>query len=208
MQKKNLIVVCILIFSMFLSSCSNRTNTPSPSHPTTIYKAPDSETLAIEKTSTGATLEQMYPVEGSQVVTTYPAWENQTIKLQDLRPPSEANVPISGRASISGLLYAYNISVPLSCMNFILMPAVISDGVAIVPPILTYGNPEDGDIMGKTDGDGVFYLDDILPGQYFFVVNYPDHSEIAVDPNNTAKPYLLEFKADTSYPLGIVMILG
>lgn len=71
---------------------------------------------------------------------------------------------------------------------------------------MTYGNPEDGDVLGKTDENGVFYLDDILPGRYFLVVNYPDHSEIAVNPNNTSEPLLFEFKADTSYPLGIVLI--
>ena len=86
------------------------------------------------------------------------------------------------------------------------MPAVITNGVARVPPILTYGNPEDGDILGRTDENGVFYLDDIMPGKYFFVVNYPEHSEIAVNPNNISEPLMFEFKADFSYPLGVVLI--
>lgn len=180
--------------------------TPYSSLLTTQENVSSRETLVLEETSSPAIIEQMYPAEGSEVTTTYPAWEAPTVELQALCPPSEANTPVSGRTSISGLLYAYDISVPLSNIDFVLMPAVIIDGVARVPPILTYGNPDDGDILGKTDENGVFYLDDIMPGKYFFVVNYPDHSEIAVDPNNTSAPLMFEFEADTSYPLGVVLI--
>lgn len=83
---------------------------------------------------------------------------------------------------------------------------MVIDGVPRVPPILTYGNPKDGDVLGKTDGSGIFYLDNIMPGKYYLLVNYPDHSEIAVDPDNTSAPLLFDFKADTSYPLGVVLI--
>jgi len=164
------------------------------------------ETLVVEETLSSATIEQMYPPEGSEVTTTYPAWESPTVEPQALRPPSEANASVSGRVSLSGLLFAFDISVPLSNTHFVLMPAVITDGLARVPPILTYGNPEDGDVLGKTDENGVFYIDDIMPGMYFLVVNYPDHSEIAVNPNNTSEPLMFDFEADTSYPLGVVLI--
>ena len=206
MTTQKCLLVCILTASLLLSACQGGNKSPDSSLPSTQVEVPSLETLMVEQTSIPAGVEQMYPPEGSEVTTTYPAWEAPTVEPQALHPPSEANTPVSGRASLSGLLYAYDISVPLSNIDFVLMPAVITDGVARVPPILTYGNPEDGDILGKTDENGVFYLDNILPGKYFLVVNYPDHSEIAVDPNNTSAPLMFEFEADTSYPLGVVFI--
>lgn len=206
MTAKKLLLVCILAASLLLSACLGKAKSPDTSLPETKEEVPVQETLVVEETSIPLVVEQMYPAEGSDVTTAYPAWEVPTVESQALRPPTEANPPASGKTSLSGLLFAFDISVPLSNLDFVLMPAVITDGVARVPPILTYGNPEDGDVLGKTDENGVFYLDDITPGQYFFVVNYPDHSEIAVNPNNTSEPLLFEFKADTSYPLGIVLI--
>ena len=164
------------------------------------------ETLVGQETRISAAAEEMYPSEGSEETTTYPAWKLPTMESQALRPPTEANTPISGRASLSGLLFAFDIAIPLSNLDFVLMPAVVTDGVARVPPILTYGNPEDGDVLGRTDGNGVFYLDNIMPGLYYLVVNYPDHSEIAVNPENTSAPLLFDFRADISYPLGVVLI--
>jgi len=203
---KKLLIVCILAASLLLSACLGGAKSPDTSLPIMHEEVPGQETLVVEETSMPLAVEQMYPPEGSELTTTYPAWELPTVESQALRPPTEANPPASGKTSLSGLLFAFDISVPLSNTHFVLMPAVIIDGVPRVPPILTYGNPEDGDVLGKTDENGVFYLDDILPGMYFLVVNYPDHSEIAVNPNNTSEPLLFEFKADTSYPLGIVLI--
>lgn len=208
MTRKNSIITCIFVVGLLLTACENEVKNPDTSLHTTQEEGPNLESLDNEGTSATASVAQMYPTKGSEVTTMYPGWEVTIINLPDLRPPSEANKPISGKTSISGLLYAYNISVPLSNMNFVLVPAVINDGVPIVPPILTYGNPLDGDILARTDEDGIFYVDDILPGKYFLLVNYPDHSEIAVDPNRTAEPLLFEFEADTSYPLGVVMILS
>ena len=206
MTTKRFILVCILVAGLLLSACQGGAKTPENSLPTKQEDVAGEETLVVEETSTPSIVEHMYPSEGLEVTTAYPAWGVPTVVTQDLQPPLEANTPSSGKASLSGLLYAFNISVPLSNMDFVLMPAVVVDGVARVPPILTYGNPEDGDVLGKTDGNGVFFLDDILPGKYFLVVNYPDHSEIAVDPNNTSAPLMFEFEVDTSYPLGVVLI--
>lgn len=208
MSKKTKLLVSILFIGLIISACHVGSKTPDNTLPISPQENSISDTEVYEENSITAALEQMYPAGDLKVSTTYPVWDIPTIKLQDLRPPTEANGSVSGKASISGLLYAYNISVPLSNTSFVLIPAVIIDGIANVPPILTNGNPADGDFLGKTDENGVFYLDDIMPGKYYFLVNYPDHSEIAVDPENTTKPLLLEFDSDTSYPLGVIMILS
>lgn len=206
MAMKKLLTYFLFATSLLLSACQEGGKSPESSLPSTQVDVPILETLKVEQTSIPAGVVQMYPVEGSEVTTTYPAWEVPTVESQALRPPTEANPPASGKTSLSGLLFAFDISVPLSNTHFVLMPAVIIDGVARVPPILTHGNPEDGDVLGKTDENGVFYLDNILPGKYFLVVNYPDHSEIAVNPDITSEPLLFEFEADSSYPLGVVKI--
>ena len=205
-MKKKKFVVCIFIGILILSACQGGSKSPKSSLPSTQVEVPSLETLVVELTSTSADVEQMYPSEGSDPTTTYPAWEVPTIESQALRPPTEAPLPASGKVSVSGLLFAFDISVPLSNINFVLIPAVVIDGVPRVPLILTYGNPKDGDILGRTDGRGIFFLENIMPGKYYLLVNYPDHSEIAVNPDNTSAPLLFDFKADTSYPLGVVLI--
>ena len=149
---------------------------------------------------------EMYPGQASHISTTYPAWDRPTVKMTDLTPPTDTHIPSKGMVAISGLLYANDISVPLATIQFVLMPAVVVEGVPIVPPILTYGNPENGDFIGKTDDNGVFYLDNITPGKYYLVINYPDHSEIATEPGNNLKYRLFEFEADQSYPLAVITV--
>jgi len=206
MTTKKILLVSILVTSLLLSACQGAPKMPDSSVPQNQEGVIVLETLVGQETRISAAAEEMYPSEGSEVTTTYPAWKLPTMESQALRPPTEANTPISGRASLSGLLFAFDIAIPLSNLDFVLMPAVVTDGVARVPPILTYGNPEDGDVLGRTDGNGVFYLDNIMPGLYYLVVNYPDHSEIAVNPENTSAPLLFDFRADISYPLGVVLI--
>jgi len=206
MTKKKTLTFFLFISILLVSGCRGENKTFDISTPSTQQEVAEPETIVLEKISIPAGIEQMYPPEGLEASTTYPAWEVPTVEAQTLRPPTEAPLPASGKVSVSGLLFAFDISVPLSNINFVLIPAVVIDGVPRVPPILTYGNPKDGDVLGKTDGSGIFYLDNIMPGKYYLLVNYPDHSEIAVDPDNTSAPLLFDFKADTSYPRGVVLI--
>ncbi len=207
MITKRFLLIYILSASLLLSSCQGGAQSPVSPRPTNDVDISNSEAPA-EETSTPATVAQMYPPESLDQTTAYPAWDAPTVESGNLQPPTSANTPSDGKTSLSGLLFAFDISVPLSNMDFVLIPAVINGGVAMVPPILTYGNPLEGDILGRTDGDGVFFLDDIMPGKYFLLVNYPDHSEIAVDPNNTSAPLLFDLKADSAYPFGIILING
>lgn len=207
MITKRFLLIYILSASLLLSSCQGGAQSPVSPRPANDVDISNSEAPA-EETSTPATVAQMYPPESLDQTTAYPAWGAPTVDSGNLQPPTSANTPSDGKTSLSGLLFAFDISVPLSNMDFVLIPAVINGGVAMVPPILTYGNPLEGDILGRTDGDGVFFLDDIMPGKYFLLVNYPDHSEIAVDPNNTSAPLLFDLKADSAYPFGIILING
>ena len=150
----------------------------------------------------------MYPTLNSELSTAYPIWEYKSVEIPDLTPPLDVPIPPSGKASISGLLYAYDISVPLSEITFVFMPAADLNGTPVVPPIITYGNPDEGDVICKTDENGLFTIDEIAPGLYYLVINYPDRSEIAVESDNTTTNRLFEFEADKSYLLGVIKILS
>lgn len=206
MKKKRALTFFLFISILLVSGCQGKNKTSDISTPSTQQNFSGVETAIIENNSVPAIIEQMYPSEGSDPTTTYPAWEVPTVESQALHPPTEAPPPASGKVSVSGLLFAFDISVPLANINFVLIPAIVVDGLPRVPLILTYGNPKDGDILGRTDGRGIFFLENIMPGKYYLLVNYPDHSEIAVNPDNTSAPLLFDFKADTSYPLGVVLI--
>lgn len=196
-------VVGVII--ILLSACGSVQTPPSPVE-SLLTDRPDNQFLG----NTQDTWEPstMYPMEDTQIATLYPAWDRPKVKFEELNPPIDAPEPLEGKASISGLLYAFDISVPLANIEFILVPAVITEGTPIVPPIITNGDPESGDIIGKTDANGVFYLNDVAPGLYYLLINYPDHSVIAVESDNTLYNRLLEFEANESYLLGVIKILG
>ncbi len=198
--------IILLILLIFVSSC--QTGIFTPVVPTIEEKEPFAQVLSSEPAEEIETISIMtlYPDESLSAQETYPAWDKPKVALEDLTAPESANQPASGKASISGLLYAYNISVPLSKIQFVFMPAVEVEGKLIPPPILTYGDEANGDVNGFTDADGAFYLDDIAPGNYFLIINYPDHSVIAVRSNFTSEYRLFEFEADTAYPLGVILI--
>lgn len=176
-------------------------NSPVPHTPDSKLETKTSTKLPVQS-------DTLYPLIASSPDVLYPAWVQPTIAGINLSPPLTANIPESGKASISGIIYAYNIQVPLSSMTFVLMPAVEIDGNFVVPPIITYGDEAKGDVIFTTDADGVFFIDNIEPGKYYLIVNYPDRTEVAVESNFTSKNRLFEFEPDMSYPLGIVFING
>jgi len=193
---------------MLLSACGPVVSPPAPDDQIDLLATDGPELDSFEDTQDDWDASVMYPTEDTQISTLYPAWDRPKVNFEELTPPLDAPEPLEGKASISGLLYAYDISVPLANIDFILVPALIAEGTPIVPPIITNGNPETGDIIAKTDENGAFYLDNVPPGLYYLLINYPDHSVIAVESDNTLYNRLFEFKANMSYPLGVIKILG
>ena len=106
----------------------------------------------------------------------YPIKLPEGVPLSNLSAPTEALPPQEGFASISGLLYAYDISQILVNTDFWLFPAVTVGDQKLPPPIITNGDPAAGDIYGRTDANGAFYLDKVPAGDYFLLINYPDHT--------------------------------
>ena len=204
--KKILKTIVLVSLLVFIASCQNRVSTPVLSTVEEKESATQVVSPEVVEGTESPTITTLYPDESALSQEVYPAWDKPKVAVEDLTPPESANQPASGKASISGLLYAYNISVPLSDIQFVFMPAVEAEGKLIPPPILTYGDEANGDITGFTDANGAFYLNDIAPGNYYLIINYPDHSVIAVRSNFTSEYRLFEFEADTTYPLGVIFI--
>jgi hypothetical protein len=69
--------------------------------------------------------------------------------------------------------------------------------------------PEKGDIVGTTDEQGKFYLDNVKPGKYILVVQSPYDWLVAVEsPEPRAKPRVIEVKQNEKLPLGILYVGG
>lgn len=193
---------------MLLSACGPVAPPPTPTEPIDLLVTDGSGHESFEAPQDSWDPSEMYPTEDAQISTLYPAWDRPKVKFEELTPPVDAPEPLEGRASISGLLYAFDISVPLANIDFIFVPAVIAEGIPIVPPIFTNGDAKNGDIIGRTDINGIFYLDNVAPGLYYLLINYPDHSAIGVESENTLYNRLFEFEADKSYLLGVIKVLS
>ena len=164
--------------------------------------------------------ETAYPVKESQEGSIYPVYEEQQeelypsdfydyqtiILLNDLIPPTAANSPQPGTASISGLLYQTQGSMVLKNLDFYLSPAVEAAGMKVVNPIITNPDPAVGDVIGRTNDNGIFFLDNIPPGDYFLLINFPDRSVVAQADQTLGNILLISLSAGDQIPLGVLFI--
>ncbi len=165
-MKKTLLLL-LLVLSLSLAACS-----AEPSAPTAAESSPS----AVLPEATQSAPETTYPAADMVLSSAYPIKLPAGVPLSNLSAPAEALPPQEGYASISGLLYAYDISQILINTDFWLFPAVTVGDQKLPPPIITNGDPAAGDIYGRTDANGAFYLDKVPAGDYFLLINYPDHT--------------------------------
>ena len=164
---KNTILLLLLVLSLSLAACA-----AEPAAPTAVEPSPS----AALPEATQSAPETAYPVTELVLSSAYPIKLPEGVPLSSLSAPAEALPPQEGFASISGLLYAYDISQILVNTDFWLYPAVTVGDQKVPPPIITNGDPAAGDIYGRTDANGAFYLDKVPAGDYFLLINYPDHT--------------------------------
>ena len=164
---KNTILLLLLVLSLSLAACAAEPAAPTAAEPSPSAALPEVTQSAPETT---------YPVTALVLSSAYPIKLPEGVPLSSLSAPTEALPPQEGFASISGLLYAYDISQILVNTNFWLYPAVTVGDQKVPPPIITNGDPAEGDIYGRTDANGAFYLDKVPAGDYFLLINYPDHT--------------------------------
>ncbi|HQK43155.1 MAG TPA: hypothetical protein PLV20_06080, partial [Anaerolineaceae bacterium] len=164
---KKTLLLFPLVLSLLLAACSSK-----PAAPTEPASNPSATLPAAVETSPQTT----YPSAEMMLSSAYPIKLPEGVPLNSLSAPAEALPPQEGFASISGLLYAYDISQILVNTDFWLFPAVTVGDQKVPPPLITNGDPAEGDIYGRTDANGAFYLDRVPAGDYFLLINYPDHT--------------------------------
>ena len=164
---KNTILLLLLVLSLSLAACAAEPAAPTAAEPSPSAALPEATLSAPETT---------YPVTELVLSSAYPIKLPEGVPLSSLSAPAEALPPQEGFASISGLLYAYDISQILVNTDFWLFPAVTVGDQKVPPPIITNGDPAEGDIYGRTDANGAFYLDKVPAGDYYLLINYPDHT--------------------------------
>lgn len=165
-MKKTLLLL-LLVLSLSVAACSAEPAAPTTAEPSPSAALPEATQSAPETT---------YPAADMVLSSAYPIKLPAGVPLSNLSAPAEALPPQEGYASISGLLYAYDISQILINTDFWLFPAVTVGDQKLPPPIITNGDPAAGDIYGRTDANGAFYLDKVPAGDYFLLINYPDHT--------------------------------
>ncbi len=165
-MKKTLLPLLLVLF-LLLSACAAK-----PAAPTEAAPSPS----AAQPEAAGNSPATTYPAAEMVLNNAYPIKLPEGVPLSSLSAPAEALPPQEGYASISGLLYAYDISQILVNTNFWLYPAVTVGDQKVPPPLITNGDPAAGDIYGRTDANGAFYLDRVPAGDYFLLINYPDHT--------------------------------
>ncbi len=206
----------LLILLFVLLGCAKKQNEDSiQTHGTPESISTSSEnfsypiTNTLDTTSYPIVEELGNPINSTQDTQAYPVdYENyQTvIDIDDLSPPKDAKPPEEGKASISGLLYQTQGSLILKNLDFFLSPAVAREDQMVVSPIITYPNPTRGDVIGKTDANGVFYINNIPPGEYFLIIIFPDRTVVAKPDQTSDVEFLISISEADQIPLGVLFI--
>ena len=140
----------------------------------------------------------------SDPLTGYPALVGSTPVVQP-EAPAEAPAPAAGRASISGVVFAYNMAMVLPKTSFYLAPATGPNDKG-VPEVLGQPNAARGDIIGQTDEAGRLSLTDIPPGKYYLLVWAPLDYIFGQVSQADETPRLIELTADQALPLGVIYL--
>ncbi len=144
-----------------------------------------------------------YPIIESQRIEPYVAPEYSTpiISYNNVHSP----IPDEGKACLSGILYQKSHSAVLTNFFLYLTPAK-GDNNDQPPTILAGPLADKGDIGGKTNEKGEFIFTNLVPGNYFLVVNLGYDYEIAIKSIDDPTPLLIQISPNQQLSLGTVII--
>jgi len=179
-----------LLLISFLSACANEKGTATN----------------LPNVQNGSEISTGYPAPALEVDESYPAQGTRQayIPASDL---STDNVvmptPEKGLASVAGILYSYTEGVIIPDTLFYMTPAT-GENKDSVPTFLSGPKKEEGDFSGWSDANGLFILNNVVPGNYYIVVWAPFDWIIGVKPDNTDTLLLLVLESDNQSNLGVV----
>ena len=148
------------------------------------------------------------PQDGS-AKTAYPApaaaaGQNGTLPTVDpaTLKPLAAPEPEAGKGSISGIFYELQVSRILPHSSFYLKTA---DGDQhLLPPVLV--GPQAGDVAGNSDEQAGIRLNNVPPGFYYLVVNFPNQMLVAQKSAQDSAPLLLTVTSGSKLDLGVIYL--
>lgn len=153
-------------------------------------------------------IEKSNPADQNTVENGYPVSPVGETAFENLQPPKVAPVPQPGKAAINGLVYAVNTKLILSNTTVYLTPAE-GDNKDQVPSMLFVGGiPSRGDVVGKTNDQGIFEFDNIEPGNYYLVVSFANTLAVVSNSTTDVSPRMLTLKSDSQTALGVVISPG
>ena len=196
--------IIYLFFLVFLISACNNSST---------YEVPN------QISTRSNTVDTLYPgLRQSTSVEAYPGSEGLYLGIptSDIKgtffpkdewpsAPSSAPDPKSGMGSISGTIFSFTTRIVLSDTMFYLTPAVGPDNTDL-PPVLFGPQEDSGDVVGRTDKNGQFFLDNVPPGNYLLIVEAPMNWAVGLEEDKDSAPRLITIKEGNKYPLGVVFI--
>lgn len=166
---------------VLLAGCSNATSAvPNP------MASEDSQNV----------ISTAYPFTmGNSVSTAYP---NSTSKGDFAAPTLAPQDPT--KASINGSIFLLSVNNTARNTSIYLTPALGEDKQP--PHILVGALPEKGDILGTTDENGNFKINNIPPGDYYLVIDFPDQKHLAQISKDNTNPLLINLSSGQDVPLG------
>lgn len=190
--------ILILLAGLF-SGCTSDITSTQP------VKSTETPAPTVASTDSG------YPAPGlaEDPSSAYPAgagiaMQAEPVNLEDVIAPGEAPQPEAGKASASGVVYSLLSRTILSDFQLYFTPAQ-GDTREEVPPLLLGAFSNKGDILVKTDSQGVFQVNNIPPGNYYIVLVAPGDYLIAVNSAVDTTPRMVTFQAEQIQPLGVVI---
>jgi hypothetical protein len=187
--------VIVLLLSLPLISCSRN-----------IYSITNAGTKEIPSAENNNTTYPVLPSSGSTISYPSPNKGITPLTVGDLPPtPDNTIIPVSGKASLSGVLFSYTLSQVVPDTRFYLTPAVGKDKNE-VPSILLGPNPNDGDYSGFSDQKGDIEINNIEPGNYYLIIWSPITWAIAEMSDQNQKPLLIILEPNQRRKLGVIYV--
>ena len=119
--------------------------------------------------------------------------------------PTTVPDPEEGKGSISGVIFSFTTNTLLAETNFYLTSGIGEDK-KIFPSVFFGPQPQNGDVTGRTNDKGEFYLNNVPPGNYYFVVEAPYNWAIALVKAEDSDPRLIVVEKSTKQMLGIMFV--
>jgi hypothetical protein len=147
-----------------------------------------------------------YPAQGASG---YPAPETQedilsTTFPEDLYPPTPS-IELSSESNtgvLLGVLFSVNSRITLPNTKVFLRSYNKNDPLAIIPG----PDPSNGDIVGGTNIDSVFIIENIPPGSYILFVWSPYGWNYVIPSNQSIDPIILDILPGQSLNMGVALV--